>query len=106
VRKAAIDWLRKNKNWILPNGAVLSEFAYDQDWEEFCEDLSKNGIWGNHLTLVAVSEHFGTKIRVISSVASDSFIIQIDPQVQKTSQTIFLSHYAEYHYGSIMPINE
>jgi len=101
VRKSAVDWLRKNKNWKLANGAVMSDFAHDQTWEEFCNDLSRHGIWGNHLTLVAISEHFGNRICIVSSVESDSFMISISPPVLRSPKLILLSHYAEYHYGSI-----
>jgi len=101
VRKAAVEWLKKNKDWKLDNGAVMSDFVHDQSWNDFCNELSRSGIWGNHLTLVAIAEHFGSRLRVISSVESDSYIIKIDPLVLKTQKVILLSHYAEYHYGSL-----
>jgi len=103
IRMEAINWLLKNRNWKLPNGARISDFAHDQSWDEFCSELSRTGIWGNHLTLVAVCEHYGTPITVISSIEGGSYMINIEPTVakSKTNNRILLSHYAEYHYGSV-----
>eukprot|EP01125_Pyxidicula_operculata_P007422 TRINITY_DN2522_c0_g1_i2.p1 TRINITY_DN2522_c0_g1~~TRINITY_DN2522_c0_g1_i2.p1 ORF type:complete len:423 (-),score=80.83 TRINITY_DN2522_c0_g1_i2:73-1341(-) len=102
VRLEAMNWLRKNKDWILPNnGSKLSEYAYDQTWDQFCDELSRNGIWGNHLTLVAMAEVYGSPIKIISSVASDDYIIQINPTQIKSSRVFLLSHYAEFHYSSL-----
>jgi hypothetical protein len=73
VREEAVKWLRQNKDWELPNGAVLWHFACthffyerlifcidscvdDQSWDSLCDELSRRGIWGNHLTLVAMAE--------------------------------------------------
>jgi len=101
IRDNAVNWLLQNRDWKLPNGAVISEFAHDQSWDEFCGELSRSGIWGNHLTLVAVSEYIGAGITVISSVEGGSFIINIEPTAHKIPRRILLSHYAEYHYGSL-----
>jgi hypothetical protein len=30
--------------------------------------MSKDGVWGDHLTLIAAAELFGTKIVIISSI--------------------------------------
>jgi len=101
VREEAVKWLRANKDWELPNGAVLWHFAYDQSWDALCDELSRRGIWGNHLTLVAMAEKFGLKIRVVSSVKGDNYITEVNPSKVKTTKTGWLSHYAEYHYGSL-----
>jgi len=101
VRSEAINWLLKNRNWKLPNGAHISDFAHDQSWDEFCSELSRSGIWGNHLTLVAVSENYGAGITVISSNEGGNYIINIEPSKIKLPKRILLSHYAEYHYGSV-----
>jgi len=108
LRLEAVQWLRQHKDWKLPeNGAVLSDFACDMAWNEFCDHMAKNGIWGNHITLLAIAELYQVTILVVSSVENeDSFIIEINPFTEKHKQqlqkrTIYLSHYAEYHYGSL-----
>lgn len=106
VRKLAVDWLRKNKMWKLPNESILHEFVHDKPWEEYCDQMAKDGCWGDHLTLLALSELFGAVISIMSSVEGDNFITEIHPTVKKTNKVILLSHYAEFHYGSLTHIGE
>ncbi|EGC38685.1 hypothetical protein DICPUDRAFT_148621 [Dictyostelium purpureum] len=101
IRNVIINWLRINRGFKLPNGAALSDFVYDASWEEYCNNMSKNGTWGDHLTLVAAAEIFKTNITILSSVASQTgFFIEIKPKI-KSDSYILLSHISEYHYGSL-----
>jgi hypothetical protein len=102
-RKKAVKWILKNQNAVLPNGSLIKNYIYEfASVTEFCDDMSREGIWGNHLTLVAMSEFFGRKIIVLSSVESTSnLLLEINPKKIKCADPILLSHYAEYHYGSI-----
>jgi len=106
VRKTVVDWLRKNKNWKLPNESILHEFVHDRPWEEYCEMMEKDGCWGDHLTLLAASEIHGAVISIMSSVEGDNFITEIHPTAKKTNKVLLLSHYAEFHYGSLTHIGE
>jgi len=101
IRNKCVGWLRANKNWKIPNGAILSDFSDTDDWTAYCDHLSKNGIWGNHLTLIAIAESFGSRIRIISSVKDTQYYTEIDPTNVNTDKVILLAHYAEYHYISI-----
>jgi tetratricopeptide (TPR) repeat protein len=101
VRRLVVDWLRKNRNLQLPNGAILHQFVHDRKWEEYCDGMAKDGCWGDHLTLLAISEMFGVVISVISSVEGDNFITEIHPTQKKMNRVLLLSHYAEFHYGSL-----
>ncbi|EAL65031.2 OTU domain containin protein [Dictyostelium discoideum AX4] len=105
VRKTIVDWLRKNKDFQLPNGATICQFVNTNNWDDYCNDMSKNGNWGDHLTLLAAAEHFGSKISIISSVESQSnFFIEIIPSKILNDKVLLLSHYAEFHYGSLCPL--
>lgn len=104
VRKVVVDWLRKNKNWKLPNESILHEFVHDKPWEEYCAQMEKDGCWGDHLTLLAISEIWGAVISIMSSVEGDNFITEIHPTKTKSTKVILLSHYAEFHYGSLTHI--
>jgi len=106
IRQTAVDWLRRSRDFELPNGAVLWNFAYDQTWDEFCNELARPGIWGNHLTLVAISEIFGVRIRIISSVKGDNFTTEVNPSKLKSAKIVWLSHFAEFHYSSLTPISK
>jgi hypothetical protein len=106
VREKAIDWLRKNKSWKLPNGAEMGDFVHDKSWDAYCDEMARDGIWGDHLTLVAIAEVFGARIRIVSSVEGDNYMTEIDPTVIKTQKMILISHYAEFHYGSLKVANQ
>ncbi|KYQ96674.1 OTU domain containin protein [Tieghemostelium lacteum] len=102
IRKSIVQWLRKNKDHSLTNGAVLSQFVGDRDWEQYCNEMEKLGTWGDHLTLLAAAEIYGLKISIISSVESTShFFIEVIPTKIQKDKVLLLSHYAEFHYGSL-----
>jgi len=106
MRKAVVTWLRPRGDWnpTKSAGAELKNFA-TRPWNEYCDDMAKDGTWGDHLTLVAIAEIFGVAIRIISSVPGDEFFTEIDPMENKDqrgrAKTVFLSHWWEYHYCSL-----
>lgn len=111
VRAAAVTWLRNNREQKLDNGAELQHFVHDRPWEEYCAGMQKDKSWGDHLTLMAISEVFGVVLLIISSVEGDNFITEIRPTGKgigsaspdsTNSKILMLSHYAEFHYGSLM----
>eukprot|EP01105_Mastigella_eilhardi_P028406 TRINITY_DN9334_c0_g3_i1.p1 TRINITY_DN9334_c0_g3~~TRINITY_DN9334_c0_g3_i1.p1 ORF type:complete len:521 (+),score=142.52 TRINITY_DN9334_c0_g3_i1:49-1611(+) len=104
VRHAAVDWLEAHCEWDVGNGARLRDFVCDQPWEAYCKQMSRSGVWGDNLTLTAVSEVFNVRICVVSSVAGDNFITEVVPmRLQNTPnvRVLLLCHFAEYHYGSL-----
>ncbi|EGC34926.1 hypothetical protein DICPUDRAFT_152796 [Dictyostelium purpureum] len=104
IRNNIVYWLRQNKGFYLPNGETLSDFVTTNSWEEYCDSMSKNGTWGDHLTLVAAAEIYKINISIISSVESESSsFIEITPSI-KCENGILLSHFAEFHYGSLCPL--
>jgi len=81
--------------------------VHDLTWENYCAKMLKEGEWGDHLTLIAASEVFKTKIIIISSIPGDNFVIDIPTFSQiRDDRTIILSHYAEFHYGSVHLMNK
>ncbi|EGC37578.1 hypothetical protein DICPUDRAFT_76812 [Dictyostelium purpureum] len=104
IRNNIVDWLKQNKGFYLPNGETLSDFVTTNSWEEYCDSMSKNGTWGDHLTLVAAAEIYKINISIVSSVESQSSsFIEITPSI-KCENGILLSHFAEFHYGSLCPL--
>ncbi|EGC34334.1 hypothetical protein DICPUDRAFT_79899 [Dictyostelium purpureum] len=101
IRRAIVAWLRNNKNFTLKNGAKLCQFANTNNWDRYCDRMSRNGTWGDHLTLLAASELLKSQITIISSVQSESgSLIEIIPSSIHNSREILLSHHAK-HYGSL-----
>ncbi|KAH6801699.1 Cysteine proteinases superfamily protein [Perilla frutescens var. frutescens] len=73
---------------------------------DYIRKMSKNGEWGDHVTLQAAADWFGIKIFVVTSF-KDTCYIEILPQTdQKSNRIIFLSFWAEVHYNSIYPLGE
>lgn len=109
----------------------MRHFVYDKEWEAYCNEMGKDGSWGttkateqqpnfctgDHLTLIAAAEVFNARIVIVSSVPGDSFIVQINPICSEEQQPdgtvriippmhlLTLSHFAEFHYGSVHPID-
>ncbi|EGC31680.1 hypothetical protein DICPUDRAFT_156452 [Dictyostelium purpureum] len=102
IRRVIATWLIRNKNFTLPNGAKLSQFANTTNWNRYCNRMARRGTWGDHLTLLAAAEILKSQITVISSVESDSSAyIEIIPSSIENNRAIVLSHLAENHYGSL-----
>lgn len=71
----------------------MGDFVHDKSWDAYCDEMARDGIWGDHLTLVAIAEVFGARIRIVSSVEGDNYMTEIDPTVIKTQKMILISHY-------------
>jgi len=65
--------------------------------------MSEDGTWGDHLTLIAAAEVFKSRIIILSSVQGDNFLIEVSPSFVEPENSLTLSHFAEFHYGSIHP---
>ena len=103
IRTRAADWLRKNSDKLV-GGTPLRFFVYATTWEEFCNNAAKEGTWGDHLTLMAVANVYNVKILIVSSIADDNYITEISPDRKESApppKQVILSHFAEYHYGSV-----
>eukprot|EP01130_Rhizamoeba_saxonica_P005217 TRINITY_DN2090_c0_g1_i1.p1 TRINITY_DN2090_c0_g1~~TRINITY_DN2090_c0_g1_i1.p1 ORF type:complete len:504 (-),score=104.50 TRINITY_DN2090_c0_g1_i1:44-1510(-) len=105
IRRSIIQWLRANADLELPNGAIMRDFVHDKTWERYCNDMARSGSWGDHLTLIAAGEIWKIKIFILSSVEGDNYIIEINPEDAYPEKMVMLSHYAEYHYGSIQHVD-
>ncbi|KAF3789375.1 OTU domain-containing protein [Nymphaea thermarum] len=71
-------------------------------YSDYIEKMSRDGEWGDHVTLQAAADWYGVRICVFTSF-KDTCIIDISPNVQKSNRVIFLSFWAEVHYNSIYP---
>ncbi|PHU03955.1 hypothetical protein BC332_29206 [Capsicum chinense] len=74
-------------------------------YHDYLKKMSKDGEWGDHVTLQAASDSYGVKILVITSFR-DTCYIEILPTIQKSERVIFLSFWAEVHYNSIYPVRD
>lgn len=109
LRNIAVAWLRENGENKLENDTKISDFI-DTDvyksWNDYCDNMEKDHQWGDHITLIALSNIFSRSIIIISSVfCKDDFgyITFINPKSKNfyNREPIYLSHQHEYHYGSL-----
>lgn len=89
-------------------GTKLSGFfQYNKrfSWSEYLEDMAKEGTWGDNMTLYAVANCYGVRIRVISSLSrAHDRIIRPGPQCAVSSNTeLVVGHIDEFHYFSLRP---
>eukprot|EP00026_Physarum_polycephalum_P011271 Phypoly_transcript_11478.p1 GENE.Phypoly_transcript_11478~~Phypoly_transcript_11478.p1 ORF type:complete len:280 (+),score=21.29 Phypoly_transcript_11478:126-965(+) len=111
VRSKIIAWLSKNEKFpIDDSGSTLGDFI-DRDhyprWSSYVIYMSRNGSWGDHITLVAAAEVYGVQISIISNVddgGAGQYMTTITPRSQKPTKTVNLSHWHELHYNSLHPI--
>lgn len=111
IRKAVVTWLRPRGDWNpKKNAGGNLKYFVTTDWKQYCDNMSKSGVWGDHITLLAMAELYGIHIKIISSVSGDEFFMEIDPieNVGKLGRgnTVFLSHWWEYHYCSLTEKDE
>ncbi|XP_054811146.1 OVARIAN TUMOR DOMAIN-containing deubiquitinating enzyme 12-like [Prosopis cineraria] len=71
-------------------------------YRDYLEKMTKNGEWGDHVTLQAAADFYGVKIFVITSF-KDTCYIEILPNFERSRRVICLSFWAEVHYNSIYP---
>lgn len=75
-------------------------------WEDYCSYMAQDRVWGDHLTLTAISQIFKTKIFILSSLeledGQDPCTV-IVPTNWERGNIIFLSHLHELHYSSLCP---
>jgi hypothetical protein len=113
VRSKIVSWLNTNEKFSVDDEgtATLGDFI-DRDqfpkWATYTTYMSRNGTWGDHITLLAAAEVYGVNIGIISNVddnGTGNYVTSIHPRSKKPTKTINLSHWHEMHYNSLYPIN-
>lgn len=99
LRKAVVHRLRKRPE-------LYSEYVPD-DFPTYCRQMEKDGTWGDHVTLQAVSDLFGVKVYVLTSFPGSEFI-EISPSDGKvrSQRILYVSFWAEIHYNSLYPASD
>jgi len=111
VRSKIMSWLSNNEKYKVDDSGTttLGDFI-DRDqypkWMSYVSYMSRNGSWGDHITLVAASEVYGVKIGIISNVedhGAGQYLTYILPRNIKPTKSVNLSHWHEMHYNSLHP---
>lgn len=86
VRQMVVNQLRQNPEFY--NSYIPG------DYDEYLEQMEKEGEWGDHVTLQAAADVLGVRIYVLSSFKNESFI-QVEPKERKSERCLYLSFWAE-----------
>jgi hypothetical protein len=98
VRKAVCEQLQKYHN-------TYKDYIYGESWTSFIQRMQQDGEWGDHVTLQAFADRFGTSVHLVTSYESNEFI-QVNPQAmfesQMDSNPFLLGFWAEVHYNPVI----
>lgn len=109
VRQLVVEWLLEHADYPVGEDTALSDFL-ERDcfstWEGYCEYMARDGSWGDHITLIAMSEIFRCTIAILSSVEindpnNQTPLTIIRPVLSKPERLALLCHWHESHYGSL-----
>ncbi|KAL2645402.1 hypothetical protein R1flu_012989 [Riccia fluitans] len=95
-------YVRKNVVSQLKSKPEVYSGYVPMSYNEYLKKMAKSGEWGDHVTLQAAADYYGTKIWLITSFKDTAFIEILPAQVQ-TYRVIYLSFWSEIHYNSIYP---
>lgn len=101
VRKCIAGWLRNNSQFILPDNSLLSSWAVN--WDDYCDAMENDLTYGDQLGLVAISEFFGVRIIIVSSLEGPRFITDIKPTIFKQTKEVLLCHWGDFGYCTLQP---
>ncbi|XP_062499957.1 uncharacterized protein LOC134177210 isoform X2 [Corticium candelabrum] len=105
LRALAISCLRDHQ-FVDINGKKLNLSQYvSKDWDQYLSDMEKDGEWGDHLVVMALTTVLSHNILIVSSVdgASNHFTVTVEPNghVASNDVPLLLGHYAENHFVSL-----
>mmetsp|Transcript_119427 Transcript_119427/g.223288 ORF Transcript_119427/g.223288 Transcript_119427/m.223288 type:complete len:204 (-) Transcript_119427:101-712(-) len=88
---------------------VVQQLAADKDrysgfvpgrFSDYLRDMSRDGTWGDHVTLQAAADALGVGIHIITDHMTDAFI-EVTPSEKKSSKVLTLCFWGEVHYNSV-----
>lgn len=104
----AADWLRLNGHTRIGTES-LEDFLdpIHESWEAYCDYIEGDTNWGDHLSLVAISNLFKVEIIVVGSQASQQPVTRIRPfpnnnKSNNNNNVLVVSHWHERHYNSLV----
>lgn len=95
------DQVRKDiVTWLEGNGSAVSNFIYEQTWDDYCQTMAKNSTWADHVVLHAAAAVYRRDIQIISSIAGDEYFITVESP-DAIRPPFLLAHWHEHHYQPI-----
>jgi hypothetical protein len=100
VRQRVVSTMLANRSYY--EGFLGDEFTI------YLSQMSRNGVWGDELTLRAACEHYGIAVNVITDETSNWFIRYVPQtcrQAEMDKWEIFLAYISPVHYNFIKKRN-
>jgi hypothetical protein len=63
--------------------------------------MEKDDTWGDQISLVAISEAFGLRIKIFSIISDKIYITQLIPRTIKTHEQIFLANWGIRYFAPV-----
>jgi hypothetical protein len=98
IRKMCLAQLAENPRDYSPFVSGFTTYA------DYLRRMARQGEWGDNVTLQAISDLFGLRVRLVTSYHSG--VVQVEPKVMRSSRILWLSFFAELHYNSVYPAGE
>lgn len=92
VRQKAVAYIKQHR-------ADFEAFL-GEDFKTYVREMARDGVWGDELTLRAVSESFGVVVNVVSS-DSDNWFHRYIPLHALVQHEAFLSFVSPVHYNAV-----
>ena len=102
VRKGTANWLEANEVWELENGQHICQYVEDRSYRDYIAALRQKDTWGDHLGLIAVSQLFGARVIVVTSVVGEECLLDIEPILKKTERVIRLCHWGSRNFSGVL----
>eukprot|EP01060_Flectonema_neradi_P038765 TRINITY_DN824_c4_g1_i1.p1 TRINITY_DN824_c4_g1~~TRINITY_DN824_c4_g1_i1.p1 ORF type:complete len:398 (+),score=72.49 TRINITY_DN824_c4_g1_i1:523-1716(+) len=100
VRKEVALYLKKNRD-------TYSNFI-DEDFDEYCEEMSSTNRWGDHVTLDAAANLYEHACQLVSSSSEPTKTIRPRDPLSDTVSTLCFSYLKEpnaEHYNPAIPVS-
>ena len=84
---------------LQPDGTPTANFL-EGEWNVWLKQMSREGTWGDHISLIGVANAYGIEVKVINNTGNVHKIEPCSPSVPH--REITLGHIGEFHYVSLV----
>lgn len=101
IRKEVVTFLSENP--VIGN-IYLPDFITDNpSWEAYLDQLSQDGVWGDHIALMGFSNLYHISVVIVSSLENSEPVV-VEAEDGVTIGDVTLGHIAEMHYVTLQNI--
>lgn len=79
----------------------MISFLNVQNVDQYVSYMEKDETWGDQISLVAISETFGVRIKIFSIINDKIYITQMIPRTIKTHEQILLANWGLRNFAPI-----